>query len=91
MTIKEGEIWVCIKDVYMKETREHAYVKNSLYLSELDHCLTDELGVVEHYWNGEAKDILEKYFRRWNHKRRKIYGIINRGCVVCKFKRRVQN
>lgn len=91
MTIKEGEVWICIEDVYMIETGEHVYVKNSLYLSEEDYCLTDELGIVEHYWNGEAEGCVNQFFRKWNHKRKRKYGIVDRRCVVCKFKRRVQN
>lgn len=58
-TIHKGDKFKCIKDVMMDDG-EIAYRENGVYVSELNDCITDLGGVVNHYW----EDNWKKYFKR---------------------------
>ena len=59
MKIKKGNEFVCIKKVVMKDCNTIEYKKGFIYISELDNCITNESGSVNHYWNIESNI---KYF-----------------------------
>ena len=50
--IKKGDRYLCVCNVVMNDTNELAYIKGRVYTSELDGCLTDEEGIVKHWWCG---------------------------------------
>ena len=58
--IKKGDTYKCIKTVNMSSDRRIEYVAGKIYTSEQDGCLTDESGIIEHYWLEE--DSFEKHF-----------------------------
>ena len=60
MRIKKGNEFVCIKKVVMKGSKVTEYKKGFIYISELDDCITNESGNVNHFWNTEK--IIKKYF-----------------------------
>lgn len=47
--VKEGENFLCIKDVVMNETNEVAFTKGEVYTSQMDKCLTNNQRNPEHY------------------------------------------
>ena len=54
MIIKKGDKFKCIKDVIMNDDPEEvAYTSDKIYISEIDECITDNQGIVYHYWNKE--------------------------------------
>ena len=59
--IKSGTHHKCIEDVVMEDDGEIRYIKDKIYESEIDKCITDEFGEKEHYWvDGEYY----KYFQQ---------------------------
>lgn len=65
INIKKGDSFVCIEDVIMDD--EHyslVYKKGSVYTSEIDGCITDEDGDINHHWNDV--DYTSLYFVKIN-------------------------
>jgi len=56
--IKKGDKFVCLNTVYMNgdKTKFPAYIKNEIYKSEHDRCITDEKGHKEHSWTDDFLD-----------------------------------
>ena len=52
LRIKAGDKFKCIKTVIMDDN-EVAYEKGYAYTSEMDGCITDNTGCIEHRWNGK--------------------------------------
>ena len=60
LVIRKGEEFVCIKKVVMRNPdKTIEYKKGFIYISEKDHCITNESGNVDHFWNFKA---FSKYF-----------------------------
>lgn len=59
--IKNGTHHKCIEEVVMEDGGEIAYLKDKVYVSEIDKCITDESGNKEHYW---VDDEYYKYFQQ---------------------------
>ncbi len=55
--VVKGTCYKCIKDVIMSDGTV-AYVKGSIYFSDVDGCITDEDGDTEHYWTS-ASDLFD--------------------------------
>lgn len=52
MVIKKGMKFRCIKDV-IAGTGERYYTNGKLYTSEMDDCITDDDGTINHWWGGD--------------------------------------
>ena len=61
LRIKAGDRFKCIKTVIMNDN-EVAYEKGYAYTSEMDDCITDNTGCIEHRWNGKWEWIT--FFKR---------------------------
>ena len=59
--IIKGSKWLCIKTVIMDDTEEIAYTKGKTYNSEKDDCITDEQGLINHWW---TVDYFNQYFKK---------------------------
>jgi hypothetical protein len=70
--VKEGDKFICIKTVEMEETGEEAYTKDKIYICEIENCLTDNQGAIEHYVienMGKGSDrFLKEYFEPYDVK-----------------------
>ena len=54
MIIKKGDKFKCIKDVIMDDDPEEvAYTSGKIYISEIDECITDNQGIIDHHWNNK--------------------------------------
>lgn len=73
MVIKEGDYFECIKDVIMEADGEIAYIKGKQYRSELDNCITIELGDIEHYWNDV--DYMKNHFAKKQDSETYLYNV----------------
>lgn len=60
--IEKGSYHKCIEDVVMEDGGEEVYLKDKIYVSEIDGCITDELGEKEHYW--AIGDDYDEYFQQ---------------------------
>ena len=64
MTPKKGDIWVCVKNVYMNgNPNDVAYLKGKVYWSDEDYSITDENKNIHHRWVVEDK-VFYEHFRR---------------------------
>lgn len=59
--IIKGSKWLCIKTVIMDDTEEIAYSAGKIYNSEKDDCITDEQGLINHWW---TVDYFNQYFKK---------------------------
>lgn len=52
-SIKKGEMFLCMKDMWLSNDNGviYNYLSGSVYKSEMDACITDELGTKDRYWN----------------------------------------
>lgn len=57
MTIKKGEKFLCVSDVYMDDTNEHAYTEGKVYTSHRDGCITNNHGDNDHVWPEAAAEL----------------------------------
>lgn len=61
MEIKEGEIFLCKKSVFMNgDPQNVAYREGCLYLSEHSNCITDDKGNMSHSWRSQT--VFDNYF-----------------------------
>lgn len=60
MVIKEGDLFLCIKDVTMHSDGRKEYIKGNIYKSEQKGCITNESGDIGHEWDGV--EYLREYF-----------------------------
>lgn len=51
--IKAGDRFYCKKTVVMEGDGMIAYTKGKTYVSEKDGCITDDKGLIEHWWDDE--------------------------------------
>ena len=81
--IKKGDTYKCIKDVKMSSDGRIEYVVGKIYTSEQDGCLTDESGIIEHYWLEE--DSFEKHFIPYNKNTNNVNhpSHYNKGNIEC--------
>ena len=81
--IKKGDTYKCIKTVNMSSDGRIEYVAGNIYTSEQDGCLTDESGIIEHYWLEE--DLFEKYFIPYNENTNNVNhpSHYNKGNIEC--------
>ena len=81
--IKKGDTYKCIKDVKMSSDGRIEYVAGKIYTSEQDGCLTDESGIIEHYWLEE--DSFEKHFIHYNKNTNNVNhpSHYNKGNIEC--------
>jgi hypothetical protein len=66
--VKKGDKFLCIQNVYMSGdlSSPPIYVSGRIYVSEKDDCITDEAGLIEHYWYGNSSYniYIYAYFKR---------------------------
>jgi hypothetical protein len=63
MKIKKGNDYECVKTVVMDDG-DVEYVKGRVYLSELEHCLTDESGIISHFVSLDSSVWAEEHFKK---------------------------
>lgn len=61
MKINKGDKFLCIKDVVMKRSKEVAYSRGNVYISEQDGCITNNGEEEYHSWRG-VEDV-QSYFK----------------------------
>jgi len=59
--IKKGEVYLCLEDVIMSNSKKVAYIKGKLYSSNVHTALTDEQKDDYHYW-GNTDGEFNRYF-----------------------------
>ena len=65
--IKEGQEFVCIKNVRMTGTGTLAYTKCNIYKSDEDFCITNNQLETNHSWTRYDKET-KKYFLKIKNK-----------------------
>jgi hypothetical protein len=68
MKIKKGKKYECVKTVVMDDG-DVEYVKGRVYLSELEHCLTDESGIISHFVSLDSSVWAEEHFKKVTSKK----------------------
>ena len=63
MIIKKGDKFLCISDVFMDETNEHAYTQGKVYTSHLDGCITNNNGDDNHSWPVAAELFFDRHYQ----------------------------
>lgn len=63
ITIQKGDLFQCIKTVYMKDDGAIAYIEGKIYHSQQDGCITDEFGEINHHWDGVS--YFDEHFQRF--------------------------
>ena len=72
--IKKGDKFRCIKTL-IYDNSDLWYQKGKIYTSEMDGCITDEDGDIDHEWTGRrAEDEIEEYFIPYISNKRGGYG-----------------
>lgn len=61
MEIKKGDSFMCIETTHMSDG-SIVYVKNNIYYSEIDGCITDLDGDADHRWI--VNDSFHSIFRK---------------------------
>lgn len=59
--VKKGDVYICIKDVRMNSKGPLVFVAGRIYLSEVDGCLTNEIGNRSH---GVGIKLLKEHFEK---------------------------
>lgn len=62
MKIKVGDKFLCIRDVRMEDDNRLVYSEGEVYKSEVNSCITDDEGDVNHQW--ERITYTEQYFKK---------------------------
>ena len=62
MKIKKGDRFLCIKDVRMEDDNRLVYSEGEVYESEVDKCITNDEGDINHEWEGIT--YTEQYFKK---------------------------
>jgi hypothetical protein len=68
MKIKKANEYECVKTVVMDDG-DVEYVKGRVYLSELEHCLTDESGIISHFVSLDSSVWAEEHFKKVTSKK----------------------
>ena len=63
MTIKKGEKFLCVSDVFMDETDEHAYTQGKVYTSHRDGCITNNHGDDSRRWPDAAELFFDRHYQ----------------------------
>lgn len=63
MIIKTGEKFLCVSDVFMDGTNEHAYTQGKVYTSHRDGCITNNHGDNDHAWGYEAELFFDRHYQ----------------------------
>jgi hypothetical protein len=72
--IKKGDKFRCIKTLIYSNS-DLWYQKGKIYTSDMDGCITDEDGDIDHGWTGRrAEDEIEEYFIPYISNKRGGYG-----------------
>ena len=72
--IKKGDKFRCIKTLIYANS-DLWYQKGKIYQSDMDGCITDEDGDIDHEWTGRrAEDEIEEYFISYISNKRGGYG-----------------
>lgn len=72
--IKKGDKFRCIKTLIYANS-DFWYQKGKIYTSDMDGCITDEDGDIDHEWDGRrAEEEIEKYFIPYISNKRGGYG-----------------
>ena len=72
--IKKGDKFRCIKTLIYANS-DLWYQKGKIYTSDMDGCITDEDGDIDHEWTGRrAEDEIEEYFIPYISNKRGGYG-----------------
>lgn len=72
--IKKGDKFRCIRDIYSGLVNQNLcfwYIKGKIYNSDLDDCITDEDGDINHRW---GKNEVYRYFIPYISNKRGGYG-----------------
>lgn len=66
--IKNGQFFLCTKNVFMDgDKSQKAFIKGKIYKSQIDDCITDEMGNQEHHWvEYEGDEEWREYFMNLN-------------------------
>lgn len=59
-SIKVGDKFLCIKDVVMIDIKYVTYIKDKIYTSEIEGCLTNERGDKNHHWDKKVNEFFKK-------------------------------
>jgi len=65
--IKQGQKFICIKNVTMHGSKIEAYTKGYIYKSEIDFCITNNQNEVDHSWTNYDKET-KKHFLKIKNK-----------------------
>lgn len=71
MDIREGRRYRCIRDVRLGGIGEIVYIKDKIYKSEVNRCITDETGNKLHLWT--SAKITSETFIPVSNKRKYYY------------------
>lgn len=71
--IKKGDKFRCIKTLIYAGS-DLWYQKGRIYQSDIDGCITDEDGDIDHEWTGRAEKEIEEYFIPYISNKRGGYG-----------------
>ena len=72
--IKKGDKFRCIKTLIYAHS-DLWYQKGKIYTSDMDGCITDEDGDIDHEWTGRnAEEEIEEYFIPYISNKRGGYG-----------------
>lgn len=63
MTIKKGDKFLCVGDVFMNETDEQAYTQGKVYTSHRDGCITNNYGDDDRAWGCEAELFFDRHYQ----------------------------
>ena len=73
--IKKGDKFRCIKTLIYTGSGDIWYHKGRVYQSDMDGCITDEDGDIDHEWTGRrAEEEIKKYFIPYISNKRRGYG-----------------
>ena len=85
--IKKGDKFRCIKTLIFASSNLW-YQKGKIYTSEMDGCITDEEGDIDHGWTGRRAEVeIKEYFipyisnKRGGYGRKKGKTILKRICT----------
>ena len=84
--IKKGDKFRCIKTLRVAYSYLW-YQKGNIYISEMDGCITDEEGDIDHEWTGRgAKEYFIPYIsnKRGGYGRKKGKTVLKRICNIIK-------
>ena len=63
MIIKKGEKFLCVSDVFMGGTNQHAYTQGKVYTSHRDGCITNNQGYDRRSWPDGAELFFDRHYQ----------------------------